>query len=255
MARIIAVLLALVALVVLLVALLAGTHDAEEATDDRRWRELPPVAGAEEPAARAPPRERVRVVDVPSPAPSLARAPEETPPPNLRASQEIGEDDDLVPLRATIRPSDRSATTATLPVSVSLAPATTRFSVMLGVVPDAGTVRVSGEYQIITHAPGGEVFIPSGVAKNESELVTIDESTGVISGIANSLSAARQSAGEATSPQGEVVGHSTGWGRLTITFEVSGTPYSMSVTVPKFESGRARSVQIFDGPSSQPSGR
>lgn len=257
MSRLIAVLLGLVAVAALSVVLLSGTCDVENATDGSRDTGRPPALRRldKEPVAQPARSERVRVAEVREPTPSAPSLPGPAPTPNLRASVDIGEDADFVPLQATIRPTDRSADAAPLSVSASIVPATTRFAVVIGAVPDAGTVRVSGESQIITHIPGGKVFIPAGVARLENELVTIDEHTGVISGVANSLGGARQQAGDLTNPQGEVVGHATTWARLVITFEVGGTPYSMYLTVPKFEARRPRTVQIFDGPSPHPSGR
>lgn len=256
MARLIAVLVGLIALAALCVVLLTPTRDVENVTDGSRDSGSPPALRGldEEPVARRERRERVRVADVGEPTPSTPSPPEPAPILNLRANADIAEDADLVPLQATIRPTDRSADAAPLSVSASIVPATTRFAVVLGAVPDAGTVRVSGESQIITHGPDGETFV-GPVARTAHEFVTIDEHTGVIAGIANSLSGARQAAGGTTNPQGEVVGHATTWARLVITFEVGGTPYSTYLTVPKFDAGRPRCVQIFDGPSPHPSGR
>ena len=197
----------------------------------------------EQPSARAQrPRAGRARSDVPPPA---SRATEPPAAPNLRASADIDETNDPVSVTATIRPDDPIGDAKPVSFSMTMEPATTRLTVMLGVAPDPGTLRVSGEMQLTTHTADG-IAMQAGVATTDPELLKVDEA-GVVSGISNSFGSARQSAGECKDPGGKVVGHTTTWARIRITFGVRGKPYAVTLSVPNFEAGRPRRLEVLDG--------
>ncbi|MCG3136074.1 MAG: hypothetical protein HMLKMBBP_03871 [Planctomycetes bacterium] len=205
----------------------------------------------------APPRDprrprptRVRTESAPVPP----RIDEPAPAPDLRATVDIGEKDEAVTLTATIRPDDPASDARPVPVSLTMDPATTRLTVTLGVVPDPGSVRVLGQMQQTTHAPDG-ANMASGVVTTDPELLTIDEPSGLVHGVSNSLGSARQVAGVTHTLDGKPSGRSTAWGRVRIAFAVRGSRHTLTVSVPRFESYRPRRLDLLDGAGRTPGPR
>ncbi len=166
--------------------------------------------------------------------------------PALRADVDIATTDKSVALSASIRPTSPAADTARpVEIAITLDPVTSRLRATLGRRPDAGTVRTSGAWQLITHAPTG-TKLSAGVVTFDSEFLKVNEDAGVVYGMATCMSSPRQSAGQSLGPDGEPRGHTTAWGRVRIAFEVDEVPYAATIFVPEFRDHRAMRLEIED---------